>query len=255
MIKQLHKNRRGFTLIELIVVIAILLVLVTIAVPKFMGQTKKATTAKHIANAKTLENAVGIYNIEKDGFPRLSETPYTDVQIKAYAKSIKDLTGEEATLDPTGNYYDLDYVALKDYVKIPNDSDKGNYILQNPVGKIFYLEDLTEEAKTRVDFTTTNPENSEKANKAAPTGITKIDDHYCMMGIGQIVGVKLGQEYRKEGGAWITITSNNPLKNLSMGKYEVRWAKEGSNQASESIFITIDRDTGSNGGGGGGGVA
>ena len=169
MINKFHSNKRGFTLIELIVVIAVLLVLVTIAVPKFMGQTQKATLTKHLASAKTIEDAANIYNIEKGRFPRLSETAYTSEEVTAYADNILSLTGEEVILDPDGNYYDIDYVALKDYVTVPKEEDKGNYILQNPVGKVFYLEGIKDGRMDGVDFSQTNPEvGAENTNKKKP---------------------------------------------------------------------------------------
>ena len=40
-----------------------------------------------------------------------------------------DYTGEIIELDPSGNYYDIDYDALSEYVKIPED-DKKYYRIQ-----------------------------------------------------------------------------------------------------------------------------
>lgn len=58
MIKRIKTNRRkGFTLIELIVVMAVLAVQVLLAAPKFLGHTKEAQFTKHISNAKVLEDA------------------------------------------------------------------------------------------------------------------------------------------------------------------------------------------------------
>ena len=58
--------------------------------------------------------------------------------------------GQEVNLDPEGNYYDIDYDKLSDYIQVPD--DKKNYILQNPVGKIFYMENLNETGKSRVNY-------------------------------------------------------------------------------------------------------
>lgn len=56
------RSKKGFTLIELIVVVAILAILAAIAIPNFMGMTKKAETATQVAAASELANAINIYN-------------------------------------------------------------------------------------------------------------------------------------------------------------------------------------------------
>lgn len=58
----LKKNKKGFTLIELIVVIAILAILAAIAIPTFIGVTKSATDNVVIANARTLVSSINAYN-------------------------------------------------------------------------------------------------------------------------------------------------------------------------------------------------
>lgn len=58
----IKKKKKGFTLIELIVVIAILAILAAIAVPNFIGMTKRAETATEVAAASELANAFNIYN-------------------------------------------------------------------------------------------------------------------------------------------------------------------------------------------------
>lgn len=67
-IKEL-RNKKGFTLIELIVVIAVLGILVLLAAPKFLGYTKDANVTAMEADAKTLSNAsiVHFVDSEKDG--------------------------------------------------------------------------------------------------------------------------------------------------------------------------------------------
>lgn len=57
---KLFKNRKGFTLIELIVVIAILAILAVLAVPRFLGTLEDARIRTHNANIKTLQSAAMI---------------------------------------------------------------------------------------------------------------------------------------------------------------------------------------------------
>ena len=61
------RSKKGFTLIELIVVMAIIGILVLLAAPKFLGYTKDAHVATMLADAKVISNAALIYNIETEG--------------------------------------------------------------------------------------------------------------------------------------------------------------------------------------------
>lgn len=63
-----NRKRRGFTLIELVVVIAILGILVAIAVPRLGGSRKTAAINAHNANVRTLESAAMMY-IADNGNP------------------------------------------------------------------------------------------------------------------------------------------------------------------------------------------
>ena len=57
-----HQNRKGFTLIELIVVVSIIAILAAIAIPSFIGLQKKATNASINSNAVTISSTVAVFN-------------------------------------------------------------------------------------------------------------------------------------------------------------------------------------------------
>ena len=53
MFKKLHKNEKGFTLAELLIVVAIIGVLVAISIPIFTSQLEKAREATDAANLRS----------------------------------------------------------------------------------------------------------------------------------------------------------------------------------------------------------
>ncbi|MDR3559854.1 MAG: type II secretion system protein [Negativicutes bacterium] len=55
------KSQKGFTLVELLAVIAIIGILVAIAVPKFSNATTSANTAKVAADLRTIDSAIAMY--------------------------------------------------------------------------------------------------------------------------------------------------------------------------------------------------
>ena len=60
-----RKKKKGFTLIELIVVIAILAILVAIAVPRLSGFIGRGEEEAANANARTMNSATTLYEVQE----------------------------------------------------------------------------------------------------------------------------------------------------------------------------------------------
>lgn len=65
----LKNKKKGFTLLELLVVLAILAILIAIAVPVYKNQKEKAAITAHNANVRVLETAVESYRQDKGKLP------------------------------------------------------------------------------------------------------------------------------------------------------------------------------------------
>ncbi|MBB1438745.1 type II secretion system major pseudopilin GspG [Shewanella sp. SG41-4] len=65
-----HKNKqRGFTLLEVMVVIVILGILASMVVPNLMGNKDKADQQKAVSDIVALENALDMYKLDNSIYP------------------------------------------------------------------------------------------------------------------------------------------------------------------------------------------
>lgn len=76
-----QRNKKGFTLIELIVVIAILGILAMIAIPRFAGMSDRAQLQANISTATTILNAAEVAYVE--GLAGITDPPTTDELVTA----------------------------------------------------------------------------------------------------------------------------------------------------------------------------
>jgi len=71
--KKRMKNQKGFTLVELMVVVVIIGILVAIAVPVYNNITETAEEKACKANVRTIQGAVGMYYAKYGDYPGVVE--------------------------------------------------------------------------------------------------------------------------------------------------------------------------------------
>lgn len=98
----LLRNRKGFTLLELILVIAVIALLVGIVAPRFTSQIPKAESATIKANLQNLRSAVEVYRAEKGGFPASLGALVPDYMRTIPTAKIKGMTYQFSYTSQTG---------------------------------------------------------------------------------------------------------------------------------------------------------
>lgn len=102
MLKKLKENEKGFTLIELIIVIAILGILAMILLPKFTGFTKSAGEKAVLSEAKNIDTAIQAQEAEEGTAPAAGkENEVWDYLGKKAPTDVKD---GKLTLTGSGNF-------------------------------------------------------------------------------------------------------------------------------------------------------
>lgn len=78
----MKRMQKGFTLIELMIVVAIIGILAAVAIPQYQDYTVKAKLSKVQATVAPLKTALALYNQETGGFP-VAAAPWTSLGLSA----------------------------------------------------------------------------------------------------------------------------------------------------------------------------
>lgn len=136
-------TNKGFTLIEVMVVVVILGILAAVIAPNFIGETEKARVTKAKQDIAVLENALDMYKIENYQYPSTDQglealvaKPSGGTEPKNYREG-GYLKKPRVPLDPWKNPYQ--YLSPGTHGKIdvyslgpdqqPSDDDIGNWNL------------------------------------------------------------------------------------------------------------------------------
>jgi len=106
------RNRKGFTLIEILVAIAIIIVLLTIAIPRYLDMTNRAKKARVAADFKSLATALGMYTTDWGGYPH-DDFP---LKIEVDSDLYKELTGNDAEFNNPSNKMESGKVGGIEYI-------------------------------------------------------------------------------------------------------------------------------------------
>lgn len=109
MTRQIDKNQRGFTLIEILVVVTILGILAAIVVPRILERPEEARRTKAAVDIKGIEEALGLFKLD-NGFYPSTEQGLQALVAKPQTGRIPSRYPENAYLkktpvDPWGNPY------------------------------------------------------------------------------------------------------------------------------------------------------
>ena len=105
------RRQRGFTLLEIMVVIVILGILASLVVPNLMGNKEQADRQKAVSDIVALENALDMYKLDNSRYPTTEqglEALVTKPQGEPEPRNYKsDGYIKRLPQDPWGNAYQL----------------------------------------------------------------------------------------------------------------------------------------------------
>ena len=106
--KQSIKKQRGFTLIEIMVVVIIIGLLATMVLPKVIGRQEQALQVRAKTDVRTISQALELYKLDNFNYPATQEGLSALVSKPGSAKNWQKggyLNSKTVPQDPWGNDY------------------------------------------------------------------------------------------------------------------------------------------------------
>ncbi|MHC1749926.1 MAG: type II secretion system protein [Cellulosilyticaceae bacterium] len=123
--KQNKKNQKGFTLIELIIVIAIMGILAAVLVPSFTKMTTKAKVSTDLRSVQTLQKQLDLYATEHGGYVGSDGTTPLTVTTAVQALIDGQYIEQKATSGTEGEKVGLQSGATLVLLKLDNSAADG----------------------------------------------------------------------------------------------------------------------------------
>ncbi len=100
-----YKRERGFTLIEMMVVVAIIAILVALLVPNFVRARAQAQTAACEANLKEIATALELYDTDNQSYPNFNGTALGQSADPSFSQYLQQIPVDPAA--GPGKYYSV----------------------------------------------------------------------------------------------------------------------------------------------------